>query len=135
MPCNASGGRLESGQNLLYMNCHAGPDRGPNLHLQYVYICVICATLPDQDAAIKALAAALAPRAKVFRDGKLVTLEALNLVPGTNLQSSPDLCLRPGLESACLSITMIGCLQYCGRACRTSCGSFLLCQLPENPCV
>jgi hypothetical protein len=39
-----------------------------------------------QDAAIKALAAALAPKAKVMRDGKLVTLEALNLVPGGRLQ-------------------------------------------------
>ena len=35
-----------------------------------------------QDAAIKALTAALAPKAKVLRDGKLVTIEAINLVPG-----------------------------------------------------
>ena len=50
-------------------------------------------SLPDQDAAIKALAAALAPKAKVLRDGKLVTLEALNLVPGA--ASSMFCSLRP----------------------------------------
>lgn len=34
------------------------------------------------DAAVKALAAALAPKAKVERDGKVVTLDAADLVPG-----------------------------------------------------
>jgi hypothetical protein len=38
--------------------------------------------LPAQDAAIKALTAALAPKAKALRDGKLATIEAINLVPG-----------------------------------------------------
>jgi E1-E2 ATPase len=35
-----------------------------------------------QDKAIKALTAALAPKAKVLRDGKVTTIEACNLVPG-----------------------------------------------------
>jgi len=34
------------------------------------------------DAAIKALAAALAPKAKAMRDGQVVTIDSVNLVPG-----------------------------------------------------
>jgi H+-transporting ATPase len=35
-----------------------------------------------QDKAIKALTAALAPRAKVIRSGQVKVIEAVNLVPG-----------------------------------------------------
>lgn len=35
-----------------------------------------------QDKAIQALTAALAPKAKVLRDGKFQTIEAADLVPG-----------------------------------------------------
>jgi H+-transporting ATPase len=36
----------------------------------------------NADKAIKALAAALAPKAKALRDGQVVNMEAVNLVPG-----------------------------------------------------
>ena len=49
---------------------------------QHARNCKPPACLSAQDAAIKALTAALAPKAKALRDGKLVTIEAISLVPG-----------------------------------------------------
>jgi hypothetical protein len=41
-----------------------------------------CAQESNADKAIKALTSALAPKAKVLRDGKINTIEASELVPG-----------------------------------------------------
>eukprot|EP00955_Chlamydomonas_euryale_P049589 354296-Chlamydomonas_euryale.AAC.3 len=72
------------------------------------------------DAAIKAVTAALAPKAKVLRDGKFDSIDAVNLVPGDivviKVGAPPPTCMRRrhALRFGCMRLPL---KRVCGAAC------------------